>query len=248
MSTVGEMIERKEKPAYVRFERMAIEDAVASRSAGHYVARDVDYALITPPYTTDVFKIKVEQWRKNLAQDVANSRIPQEWVDRYMDAYDRWKRGQEIPLDGTPIKGWGVISPAQQETLIRMNILTVEDLAGINDEAIRRVGMGAVDLKHKAAAWLSQLHDKGPLTQEISALKSENDLLKANLANLQKQVEALMAKEAQQPVYQLQGTEEITASDILDDMPALMQQYEQKFGKPPHHRMKAETIAQALKE
>lgn len=250
MSAVGEMLERKERPAYVRFERVAVEDVQASKREGRYVARDVDYALITPPYSRDVFKIKVDQWRKNLKQDVDNGRMPQEWADRYMEAYKRWSNGQEVPLHGTAIRGWGVISPAQQETLIQINVLTVEDLAAITDEGIKRIGMGAIDLKNKAIAWLAQLHDKGPITQEMAALKSENTLLKSSLESLQKQVEALMAK-TQQAAYSEpahQENAEISASDILEEMPTLIQQYEQKFGKPPHHRMKAETIAQALKE
>lgn len=247
---VGEMLERNERPAYVRFERVAVEDAVASRREGHYVAKDIDYAMITPPYSKDVFKIKVDQWLKNMRQDVENGRMPQEWADRYLDAYTRWKNGQEIPLHGAPIKGWGVISPAQQETLIQMNVLTVEDLAKINDEGIKRIGMGAIDLKNKATAWLSQLHDKGPLTQEMAALKAENSLLKSNLDGLQKQVEALMAQAKTQIVQQHheEPSEGIAVSDILDDMDTLAKQYEEKFGKPPHHRMKPETIAQALKE
>ena len=221
---VGAMLERKERPAYVRFETVAVENKSASLSSGHYVGRDVDYALITPPYSKDVFKIKVEQWKLNLAQDVTNGRLPQEWADDYLNAYKRWKSGQEIPLNGTPIKGWGVLSPVQQETLLRMNVLTVEDLAAINDEGIKRIGMGGTDLKNKAMAWLSQLRDKGPLTQEIASLKGENELLRKNVDTLTDQVKALAAQvratSASQTMPQPpMEAATIEANDIIEDAP-----------------------------
>lgn len=220
MSIVGEVADRADRPAYVRFERVAVEDKAASDTAGHYVARDVDYALVTPPYSKDVFKAKAGQWLDNMRQEVRNGRIPQEWADHYAKAYKSWQGGQELPLNGTAIRGWGVISPAQQETLIRMNILTVEDLSGINDEGVRRIGMGAPELKAKASAWLSQLKDKGPLTQEVAALKSENARLKANMASLEARVAALgTAVTLAEPEISGIGVDDIIPDDF-EDSPA----------------------------
>lgn len=192
MTAVGNVADREARPAYVRFERVAVEDKPASRTAGHYVAKNVDYALITPAYSKDVMKHDVKSWLPRLQSEVAAGRMPQSWADQYETQYKAWLNGQEIPLHGVPIKGWGVISPAQQETLIRMNIVTVEDLAGVNDEGIKRIGMGAMDLKVKARAWLSQLKDKGPATAEIAALKSENEVLKANQATQARQIQELL--------------------------------------------------------
>lgn len=230
MGAVGELLERKDRPAYTRFERVAVEDKAASKREGKYVAVDVELALITPPYSKDVFKIKVPQWMDNMKQDVHNGRMPQAWMDDYLEAYRRWKAGLEIPLNGTAIKGWGVISPAQQETLLRMNILTVEDLAGINDEGVQRIGMGGMDLRNKATAWLAQLKDKGPLTQENAALKAENVVLRANVASLKEKVDYISAqiraantenthaRDAAYPVAQ-PAPAAIDASEILDDEP-----------------------------
>jgi hypothetical protein len=96
-----------------------------------------------------------------------------------------------MPLDGEAIKGWGVISPAQQANLIAINIRTVEDLAAVNDEGLKRIGMGAGELRDKAKAWLSQLADKGPLTQENALLKGENFALKASVTLLESRVKEL---------------------------------------------------------
>lgn len=215
MPSVGAVQERTDRPAYVRFERVAVEDKAATLAQGRYVAKDVDYALITPPYSRDVIRIKVSQWMTNLDQDVRNERIPQEWVDIYRKAYQAFQNGQEQPLHGTAIRGWGVISPAQQETLIRMNVLTVEDLSGINDEGMRRIGMGGVDLKNKAKAWLAQLNDKAPLTIENAALKAEVERLKADNEALTTELLALKAQPSA-TVTRVESTQ-ITADDILPE-------------------------------
>jgi hypothetical protein len=222
MSELAQVLNRSDnRPAFVRFERVPMEDKAGTLKAGHYVAKDVDFALITPPYSKDVYKTKVDQWFKNLDQDAAMERIPLQWVEHYKQSYRHWKNGQEIPLTGTAIKGWGVISPAQQEMLIKVNILTVEDLAAANDEGLRAIGMGSIDLKNKASAWLTQLQDKGPLTIEVAALKNQNAQLQSTVESLTTKVEELSAalalnknqNVAPSPAPAATG---ITADDILD--------------------------------
>jgi hypothetical protein len=228
MSTVGEMSNRKDRPAYVRFERRAIEDRTVKSVDGRWPKRDVDFVLVTPPYSRDVFEQEAPAWFAQMQAEVNNNRLPEEWYDRYVKAYDKWKTGQEMPLDGEPIKGWGVLSPAQQSNLIAMNVLTVEDLAAVNDEGLRRIGMGASELRTKAKAWLAQMKDKGPLTQKMAALESENIALKASNENLERRVKELSAqveaiqRGGLQPQHfspQQQIETGISASDILPEPP-----------------------------
>jgi hypothetical protein len=222
MSNVMDIAQdRKERPAYVKFERVAVEDKAASAAAGRYVAKDVDMAYITPPYSRDIFKMRVTDWLTNMKQDVANGRLPEEWATNYRKAYDAWKNGQELPLNGTPIKGWGVISPAVQEELIRLNIRTVEDLSTVTDEGQRAIGMGAIDLKNKASAWLAQMNDKGGVTMKMAALEQQNAQMKGNVETLERQVRELLAAvktqgAVEQGAYN-QPSAAISASDLLDD-------------------------------
>lgn len=185
---------QEERPSYVRFERRAIEDPVASREAGHYVAKDIDYVKVTPAYSKDVWENKVSTWFDTLTQQMNNGRISREQLDLYKKQYQAWQNGQELPLNGCPIRGWGMISPAQQETLIRMNILTVENLAAITQEGTGRIGIGGVDLKNKAEAWLKQTKSKGAATLEISDLKKENRTLRKSVESLEKRLEELLSK------------------------------------------------------
>jgi hypothetical protein len=216
---IADVMERKEIQAYVTFHKVAVEDTKESKRRGYYVARDVDYVHVTPPYSKDVVKFKVETWMESMKRDVTLGKLPKSWYDSYMEQYAAWQKGQEMPLKGTPIRGWGLISPAQQETLIRMNILTVQDLCRVNDEGIRRIGMGAVDLKNKALAWLAQIEDKGPLAMENADLKKQIGILENQVAKLEEIVAGLrkQVRELEDPTPMVL-TEK---GELLPDVPDL---------------------------
>lgn len=230
--SVGELISREERPAYVRFERRPMEDKAASVREGRYVAKDVDFALVTPPYSKDCVEYKVEQWLINMERNVRDGRIPEKWADQWKASYNSWKNGQEMPLSGTPIKGWGVLSPAQQQTLIAMNCLTVEDLAGINDEGLRRIGMGAVELRDKAKNWLASMKDHGAVTVQLAAMEQENRNLATTVESLKAQVEALKNMIPRQPEMVQVGREpDISAAELLEDEPVVEEP--KRRGRPP---------------
>lgn len=215
-------LERRDLPALVKFQRVAVEDKSASAHAGRYVAKDVDYVTVTPLYGKgDGVIWKIPQWQMHLKHEVEAGRIPESWREEYLKQYARWQNGQEPSPTGTAIKGWGVLSPAQQENLLAVNILTVEILAGLTDEGMGRVGMGALDLKRKAIAWLAQVGDKGPLTMEVAAVKAENDVLKGSVESLSRQVESLkQAVQAQMTVAQIPPSVQadvITAAELLEE-------------------------------
>ena len=149
-------------------------------------------------------------------------------------------------MHGTPILGWDVISPAQQKMLIAINCLTVEDLAQINDEGMKRVGMGGLELRNKAKNWLASVKDHGGLTIQMSALEQENAQLKASVDGLKAQVEALKGMIPQQPQMMQQPYVEqgISASDLLDDDPASVQTSEppKRRGRPPKSDTSADGV------
>ncbi len=220
--SLEDISDRKERPSYVQFETRTAEDKVASLQEGRYVAREFDVAIVTPPYSKDAVEFKVDQWLSNIDRNLRDGRIPEEWAKHWRSSYQRWKEGQELPLNGTPIKGWGVISPSQQATLIHVNCKTVEDLAAVNEEGMRRIGMGALDLRNKAQAWLKSMKDHGGATIKIAALEQENSVLKSSIEVLEKRVSALAAAvpadavSVDGPQASYGNVREITSSDLLD--------------------------------
>lgn len=176
---------------YVTFKTETLEDYAASKAKGEPVYIDVDFAKITPPGSRDVHIQKVEKWMEQLKQDEQQGRILPQWVQKWKADYALYRQGKEIPLDGTPIRGWKLLSGAQQETLIYHNILTVEALSQINAEAVAAIGMGAIAMKTRAESWLAQNEDKVSGAMQLSALKTDNAILSETVKNLTAKVEEL---------------------------------------------------------
>jgi hypothetical protein len=181
---------QKDMP-YVAFETRTEEDAKASKAQGRMVFVDQDYARITPPGSRDVHYEKLPRWFDKLEIDYKSGRVMPDWVSRWKAAYEHYKQGKELPVEGTPIKGWNMLSGAQQQNVIQCNILTVETLATANAETLQRIGMGALDLKRRAEAWITQTKGLEPATIKMSALQRENDVLNETVKNLTEKVEAL---------------------------------------------------------
>lgn len=179
---------REQRPSYVVFERRAIEDRAASMANGRYMTKDEDFAVITPIGSKDRIPRLVKEWFINLDQQVQEDRLPAAWRDQYKAAYAAWKRGEEVPLSGTPIKGWAVLSPSQQQNILGADIRTVEDLAQANDEAMKRIGMGALELKEKAQAWLKSAGSAGVVAQESAGLKAKNRAQETHILSLTQQI------------------------------------------------------------
>lgn len=198
MDAIAEVSNRKVVRSWVQFEQRDIENKEESKKQGKYVGTDIDFVIITPAYGKDDVHKTVESWKDGLKVQVESGRISHEDQLYYLAKYDAWKKGVDMPLEGTPIKGWPVLSPAQQKLLLSVGILTVEELATVNDEGIRRIGMGSVELKRKANAWLAQAQDKGPLTQKMAALETENTNQHTEIDTLKEQVAKLLAQQPSQ--------------------------------------------------
>lgn len=245
---VNDILDREERPAYVRFEKRAVEDKPESLKQGKVVYKDVIFVLVTPPYSKDCFEQKVELWFDSVEQNVRNNRTPKKWLDMWRSQYEQWLKGEEAPVNGTSIKNWSAITPAQVKTILRAGIYTIEDLALANDEGVRRLGMGGVDLKNKARAYVQASKDTGPLVMENAALKKENDQLMVSLKSLEEKLLQVKSEvQAKDNVVELK--EKIDVDEMLSEIngeKTLAEQYEDKFGEKPHHRMKEETIRRKL--
>lgn len=186
---IGEM---EQRPPYVRFEQRAVEDRAKSNETGVYSYKDVNFALVTPHGSKDVFEDEAESWLAKQQEHARKGRIPETHFKYFKSQYDAWKDGQELPEEGTPIKGWAVLSPAQQQMCIQANVRTVEDLALAPEDALHQIGMGARALKQKAVAWLSSA-DTGKSASQIVDLQNNVQYLTEQNEKLQKQLEQFMA-------------------------------------------------------
>lgn len=162
------------RPPYARFEVIAVPDRTKEIEKGVYAFKDVEVVHLTAPGQRDTTTRYVNDWLEDVQKRAADGFIPAHWYQGFRAQYDAWKKQVEPPVDGTPIKGWSSLTPAQQATVLQAGIRTVEDLAAANDVACAAIGMGGVTLKQKAQAWLDAAKDVGKVVEQNNALQVLN--------------------------------------------------------------------------
>lgn len=171
----------QERPPFVTFEYRPVEDRAASMKTGKYTTRDVPFALITRPGSKDTHVEEAEVWLEKLAVKARQDLVPHSWADGFRQRFEQWKKGEEPPVDGTPIKGWAILGPSAQQLVIQAGFKTVEDLAAASDAEVSSIGTGAIDLRQKARYWLEQASSTGKIVEEIAGLKTQlADLIRIN--------------------------------------------------------------------
>lgn len=186
-------VNNQARPPYVRWAIRAVRDHAASAAEGYEVTKDEYFALITPSGSRDcVDKIAVD-WLKEIKikSRSGDPSWPPVFIEHFERSFEEFKKGNEVPLIGTSVRGSLVLQPSEQQRCISANVLTLEDLAEANEGTLARIGMGARALKEKAAAWVRTKDDAGnkvalenaALRQEVTdlttALEAANDKIKA---------------------------------------------------------------------
>lgn len=182
----------QDRPPYVRFELVPVEDRNASIAAGRYVARDVEMALIVPAGSKDEVHREAGPWLDEIREKSRRNQYNPQWVEHFNSVYRAWKEGNELPVNGTPIKTWPLLSPAQVKNLLAAKCFTVEDLAVANEPLIAMLGMGGRDLKGKAQAYLEQANNGGKVASELAALKVRLEDMAAQIEKKDEQIASLM--------------------------------------------------------
>jgi hypothetical protein len=121
--------------------------------------------------------------------------------DRIQPAYQAFKRGQELPDDGTPLAAWNGVS-AEQATVFRTKGLrTVESIADMGDGMMERIGLpGMRDIVRAAKGWLDA-RDQNRAAVKIQQDERERAAMQvtiseqaAQLTEMQEMIAELMSK------------------------------------------------------
>lgn len=175
------MAEVVQRP-YVKFEFRATEDRTIPSKSGSYPLIDKAWAIVRAPGSKDSLEKLVEEWLVQLSQYAKDDRIPRNWPAEYTDAYEKWKKGEEVPVHGTSLKNWPPLTPAQLRNVLNAGISTVEDLALANDQVLANIGMNAHMLKQMAASWVADNKAPGEsarlLQEALVRLEAANNLIK----------------------------------------------------------------------
>lgn len=161
------------RPPYVAWETRPVEDRTASIANGHYTSKDIDFAVITRPGSRDTLDREALVWLTELKNKAAKGEVPAAWFEGFKASYDSWKKGEELPANGTAIKDWPPLSPSARKDILAAGIRTVEDLADLSDSDLTSIGTGALAYKQKAQAWLKASGETGKVAEQITTLTQQ---------------------------------------------------------------------------
>jgi hypothetical protein len=115
---------------------------------------------------------------------------------RFTKQYDKFKKGLEQAVDGTPLEMWPQMTVGLCAELKAMNVSTVEQLASLDDGKAQKI-MGSYDLRRKAQAFLDAAQGEAANNKMVAELTKRDDeitLLKNQMAELMKVAKPATAK------------------------------------------------------
>lgn len=97
--------------------------------------------------------------------------------------YEAWKKGQEIPEDGTPLESWSAVSKSQAMAFKAAGFVCVEHIAGIEDGQLGKVRLPDTRrLRDLARAFVMHRQNAAPIEAKFAEQQGEIEALKAQLA------------------------------------------------------------------
>ncbi len=134
-----------------------------------------------PVYEQRVFvRIMVPGDATSIIETPATEQHKQE----YRRQFERFLKGMKDVIDGTPLSMWPVVNKSQVKECEFFEIRSVEQLAELSDSTCKRMGMGYMELRSKAKAWLLAAKDSALVTRQAA----ENDRLQGEIEALKEQI------------------------------------------------------------
>ena len=186
-----EMLQEERHGFYVEFELRPEEDREETISQGMPVFKDVEFAMITMPGGGLVVDKPINEALLHEWKNGDNRRKPPSPFA--FRAYEAWKEGREAPVNGTDLKNWPGVTPAQLKTCQNATVRTIEDLAAANADTIRKLGMGGVAMMEKAKAYLAAAN-QNKTSEEVSALMVKLEALSDTVKRKDEQISDLLER------------------------------------------------------
>jgi hypothetical protein len=114
--------------------------------------------------------------------------------ERFAREYEAWKKNEAVASSGTPLEELTWLSPSKVRELKAVNVYTLEDLAGLSDTIIQKLGTGGRSFVDKAKAHLRAAEGgavASELQQQLRDAKADNERLKEQMTELNARFEEL---------------------------------------------------------
>ena len=181
---------KQDEKLLVKFYYKTVKDEAATAEQGRACFKEREYVDIRIPGTRGAGAARPATIRDK---------------KRFERHYQAFKQRVELPLEGTPLSEWPVVTRAHAEELAFAGVKTVEQLAGMAD-VVASGFMGGQMFKAKANKWLEQA--KKDVSQ--SDMDAELDKRDTMIKSLQARLDALEGNAPAKVKRKRRTPEEIT--------------------------------------
>lgn len=105
------------------------------------------------------------------------------YAERFKEQYQRFKAKADQIQPGTPLSALGFI-PAKVSELRALNIYTVEQLASVDGQPLKNLGMGGRKLKEQAEEFLAKANSGAAVSELTSKVDEQAELIRSLQAQL----------------------------------------------------------------
>ena len=247
------MAEQVNRLAFADFYNGKARNETATLNAGRPIYDDVEMIRIRwAGNTKNEFHAPASDRSDRPVVDPAtNDKYWPTWKDHpdFKAAYEAFKQGQAIAASGTPIEEWPTLTEAKRAELKAINIHTVDQLANLDPNGMKRLGIEGPELKAKAQAYLDRAAGAAVderHARERAEMQRQIDELKAMLTGTatREAVETIKRPKAAKMVAEVNemipGDADLTSSPFYamdDDAIRLWCKEADPQGEQPHHKL-----------
>jgi len=120
---------------------------------------------------------------------VSGEQRPMTYAERFQHQYMQFKAQAQQTKTGTPLDAVPFLTEGRRAELRAQNVYTVEQLAFIDGQELKNLGINGRDFKNRANEYLAEAKLNAPSTQlaaELEALRARNAILEEDVEALKK--------------------------------------------------------------
>lgn len=194
MASLDEIVGPQDKLLVARFYAEPVQNAEKSQRAGRPIFDDVEMCEIRSAgnkQTVWAFRAH-EIWKEKPNQFGIVEPIT--YAMRFQSQYQQFKAGEAQTMEGTPLSEAPFLTQGKRLELKALSIHTLEQLAALDGNPLKQLGIGGRELKNQAMAYLEKAAGTADVTRlaaDVAGLREAVSEKDKELAQLR---EALLAK------------------------------------------------------
>ncbi len=113
---------------------------------------------------------------------------------RIEPSYQHWLKGQETPLEGTPLEAWPGMTEGRVAQLRLLHVRTVEEYAAVTDATLDKIGMGARSERERARIFVEAKKGSAQIEHALAGEREKVANLEAQMAEMRELIASLPPK------------------------------------------------------